>query len=200
VNHQNKAHPQLRNVTPPSSHTHTTAVMVCLSHIHRNLRSMLISSRANARPPLSQLAQRRYAIVAKRTCRKRHSADLYHSATASIQSSSASSVIVKTPSRPKSTRRPVLQVFLARTACRAIKCPPTVCRQIHSTRESRALLTSIDRPHPARRRLLRLDRRLRRRSPRAKPTTCLISTRYAQSQPTQIACRSCTRRENHGGR
>jgi hypothetical protein len=130
-------------------------------------------------------------------CRKantiqRHAADMDHSAMASIPSSSASSVIVKTPSRPKSTRRPVLQVFLARTACRATRCPPTVCRSILSIkpRESCALLTYTCRPHPARRRLLRLDRRLRRRSPGAKPTARLVSACHAQTQPTEVARRS----------
>lgn len=126
-------------------------------------------------------------------CRKRHAADMNHSAMASIPSSSASSVIVKTPSRPRSTRRPVLQVFLARTACKATRCPPTVCRRqtyFSKPQESRALLTYTSRPHPARRRLLRLDRRLRRRSPGAKPTARLVPTRHAQTQPTEIARRS----------
>ena len=136
--------------------------------------------------------QQRHSTIG---CRKRYAADMNHSAMASIPSSSASSVIVKTPSRPRSTRRPVLQVFLARTACRATRCPPTVCRRqtyFSKPQESRALLIYTSRPHPARRRLLRLDRRLRRRSPRAKPTTRLVSACYAQSQPTEVACRSCT--------
>ena len=134
--------------------------------------------------------QQRHATIG---CRKRHAADMNHSATASIPSSSASSVIVKTPSRPRSTRRPVLQVFLARTACRATRCPPTVCRRqtyFSKPQESRALLTYTSRPHPARRRLLRLDRRLRRRSSGAKPTARLVPTRHAQTQPTEIARRS----------
>ena len=129
------------------------------------------------------------------TCRKRHAADMKHSATASTPSSNVSSAIVRTQSLPRSTRRPVLQVFLARTACKATRCPPTVCRRqtyFSKPQESRALLTYTSRPHPARRRLLRLDRRLRRRSPRAKPTARLVSTRHAQSQPTKVACRSCT--------
>jgi len=127
------------------------------------------------------------------TCRKRHAADMRHSATASTPSSNVSSAIVRTQSLPRSTRRPVLQVFLARTACRVTRCPPTVRRPMHSTKdwEPRTRLTYTCRPHSARRRLLRLDRRLRRRSPRAKPTARLISTRHAQSQPTQVARRSC---------
>lgn len=125
-------------------------------------------------------------------CRKRHAVDTHHSATGSIQSSNASFVIVKTPFPPKSTRRLVLPVFLARTACRATKCRPTVCRSIHSTEAlgSHKRLTHIRRPHSARRRLLRLDRRLRRSSPGAKPTTRLVSACYAQSQPTKVARRS----------
>jgi hypothetical protein len=188
------------NVTSSSPHTPHRRYGMLIAHppqsqLHTDIRQGKRKTAAKPAGPKKVCDYRKANMIQRHatiTCRERHAADMNHSATASIPSSSASSVIVKTPSRPKSTRRPVSQVFLARTACRATRCPPTVCRPTSSTkpREPRTLLTYTRRPHPARRRLLRLDRRLRRRSPRAKPTARLVSTRHAQTQPTEVARRS----------
>jgi hypothetical protein len=190
------------NVTPSSSHDNHRRYGMLIAHPPQSLpyANTFQGKRKTAAKPAGPKkvcdcrkpnTPQRHATI---TCRKRYAADMNHSATASTPSSNASSVIVKTQFLPRSTRRPVLQVFLARTACRATKCPPTVCRSIRSSRdlESRTRLTYAGRPYPTRRRLLRLDRRLRRRSPGAKPTARLVSTSHAQSQPTKVACRSCT--------
>jgi hypothetical protein len=147
---QDKVNPlfQTTNVTPSSEHQHHRRYGMLIAHPHRSLpyTNIFQGKRKTAAKPAgpkkvcdcrkSNTPQRHAAI----TCRKRRTADMNHSAMASTQSSSVSSVIVKTQSRPRSTRRPVLQVFLARTACRATRCPPTVCRSTYPNKllENRA--------------------------------------------------------------
>jgi hypothetical protein len=112
-----------------------------------------------------------------------------HSARASTPNSSASSVTPKTPSPPRSTRKPVSPACPARTACRATRCLQTVRYDRYDSRAptvahmANSFIHSF-RSHPARGRILRLDRCLRRRSTRAEPTACHLATRHAQSQPT----------------
>jgi hypothetical protein len=188
---QDKVNPLFPNVTPSSSHDHHRRYGMLIAHPPQSLpyTDIFQGKRKTAAKPAGpkkvchcrkpNIPQRHATI----SCRKRHAADGKHSATASTPSSNVSSAIVKIQFLPRSTRRPVLQVFLARTACRVIRCPPTVCRSTNSTKDQEpcVLLICTCRPHSARRRLLRLDRRLRRRSPRAKPTARLVSARHAQS-------------------
>jgi hypothetical protein len=122
-----------------------------------------------------------------------------HSARASTPNSSASSVTPKTPSPPRSTRRPASPAFPARIACRATRCLQIVRCDHHCSMlpRLRVRLTQSSRSHSACGRILRLDRCLRRRSTRAEPTACHFSTRHAQSEPTEIARRLGSWRENY---
>jgi hypothetical protein len=139
---------QTTNVTPSSEHQHHRRYGMLIAHPHPSLpyTNIFQGKRKTAAKPAGpkKVCDCRKANtpqdMPQQRVAQRYAADIDHSATASTQSSNVSSVIVKTQSRPRSTRRPVLQVFLARTACRATRCPPTVCRSTYPNKllENRA--------------------------------------------------------------